>query len=213
MKIVEIFESIQGENRGVGLLSVFVRLAGCGLGCNFCDTKYSWNIKDGREITTDEVVNEIRKYNCKNVIVTGGEPLEQMDDVILLCAKLKEEGYDITIETNGTIIPLNILSDSIMVEWNVSPKFGHISLQNLRFFNSKDAIFKFVIDNESEVLIIDDAVRSGIIDRKMVYLMPKCSNRMEYLINVMDVVEWCKAYGYNLGVREHLVIWDNKKGV
>ena len=77
MKIYEIFYSIQGEGRWTGLPNIFIRTAGCNLRCTFCDTTYAYDVK--REMTVTEIVKEIKKYNCNNICITGGEPLIQIE--------------------------------------------------------------------------------------------------------------------------------------
>lgn len=96
MKIVEIFKSIQGEGHNFGKEVIFVRLGNCNLKCPWCDTE--WN--KYKEFTIQEILNEISKYKCKNVIITGGEPT--ISNLTPLLIELKNKGYWIAIETNGT---------------------------------------------------------------------------------------------------------------
>ena len=71
LKVNEIFFSIQGESTYAGLPFVFVRLTGCNLRCNYCDTTYAY--EEGRELQLDEIIDEINKYDCNYVEITGGE--------------------------------------------------------------------------------------------------------------------------------------------
>lgn len=96
MKIVEIFKSIQGEGNNFGKQVIFTRLGNCNLKCPWCDTDW----KKYKELTIQEIMEEISKYNCKNVIITGGEPT--ISDLTPLLKELKDKGYWIAIETNGT---------------------------------------------------------------------------------------------------------------
>lgn len=96
MKIVEIFKSIQGEGSNFGKQVIFIRLGNCNLKCPWCDTDW----KKYKELTTQEIMEEISKYNCKNVIITGGEPT--ISNLTPLLKELKDRGYWIAIETNGT---------------------------------------------------------------------------------------------------------------
>lgn len=97
MELVEIFESLQGEGRNVGRPCVFVRFAGCNLACPWCDT----DVRRKFSASTDEILDEIRRYRPKSVILTGGEPTIQSDMPELIAA-LKKAGYWIGVETNGT---------------------------------------------------------------------------------------------------------------
>jgi len=96
LKINEIFYSIQGEGNNVGMSAVFVRLAGCNLECSFCDTDFS----EKHDINIDAIMKQIKKYKCKNVVITGGEPFYQ--DIYSLLAKLYLDKFYVCVETNGT---------------------------------------------------------------------------------------------------------------
>src|SRR5258706_8851752 len=99
MKIAEIFYSIQGEGILTGVPSVFVRTSGCNLRCQWCDTPYtSWN-PEGREMTQDEILAEVRAHQPSHVVVTGGEPMIAPGIVELT----QQLGTHVTIETAGTV--------------------------------------------------------------------------------------------------------------
>ena len=93
--IVEIFYSLQGEGGRVGQPTVFVRTAGCSLACSFCDTDF----RVRREMTTEEIVGEVRGYGCPWACLTGGEPT--LFDLQPLCDALHSAGLKLQIETNG----------------------------------------------------------------------------------------------------------------
>ena len=80
--INEIFHSIQGESLSSGMPTVFIRLTGCPLRCDYCDTAYAFT--EGSKKSFDEIVSEVEKYNCKNITVTGGEPLSQKNTILLI---------------------------------------------------------------------------------------------------------------------------------
>ena len=102
MKVSEIFYSIQGEGKLVGVPSVFVRASGCNLRCTWCDTPYaSWE-PEGEDVPVDEIVRRVSLHEAKHIVVTGGEPMI-MPDVIELCAALHARGNHITIETAATV--------------------------------------------------------------------------------------------------------------
>jgi 7-carboxy-7-deazaguanine synthase len=97
--ICEVFYSFQGEGFLQGLPMVFVRMSGCNLRCSFCDTKFAF--KQNKEVSIEKLFSLIEKYNCNRVCITGGEPFLQK--LLPLTEYLKEEGYWLTAETNGTI--------------------------------------------------------------------------------------------------------------
>ena len=95
LKVNEIFYSLQGEGGRQGEASVFIRLSGCNLHCNFCDTEF----ESGEWMESDEILSAIEKFPCKWIIWTGGEPSLQLNDGILLF--FKQKGYKQAIESNG----------------------------------------------------------------------------------------------------------------
>jgi len=114
-KINEIFYSIQGEGFHAGRAAVFIRFSGCNLNCDFCDT----NFESFAEMTLEEIIVKAEKYPFKFIVLTGGEPMLQVDRKLLM--ELRNREFEIAIETNGTIkIPDSL---SWMINWiTVSPK-------------------------------------------------------------------------------------------
>lgn len=101
MKITEIFFSLQGETNTVGIPTVFVRLTGCPLRCGYCDSAYAFS--GGKNMSVDEVIKNIEKYSTKYVTVTGGEPLAQKEECLLLLKILCDLNYRVSLETSGAI--------------------------------------------------------------------------------------------------------------
>ena len=117
LKVSEIFASVQGEGLRQGEPTIFIRLTGCNLRCDFCDTKYAW--EGGDDISVQQVIARVKQqhkeFPADWICITGGEPLLQ--DIRELAQKLKEEGLRIQIETNGTRFK------KLPVDWyTVSPK-------------------------------------------------------------------------------------------
>ena len=120
MRVNEIFYSLQGEGAYTGTASIFIRLSGCNLACDFCDTKH----QPYKDYTKEEIAREIAVYEAKNIVFTGGEPSLQLDaETIDYFHKL---GYFIQVETNGTRkLPYN-------VDWvTCSPKSQNIVIQRI----------------------------------------------------------------------------------
>ena len=119
LDVNEIFYSIDGEGRRAGCASVFVRLAGCNLRCNYCDTAYALFFKDGTEMDVSEIITKIEKYSCKNITITGGEPLIH-NECKTLIKSLWENGYDIVVETNGSVSIMDVAQyASICMDWKM----------------------------------------------------------------------------------------------
>lgn len=100
VRVTEIFFSLQGEARTVGLPTVFVRLTGCPLRCGYCDSSYAFH--GGSTMGTDAVIEEVAKHRPKYVTVTGGEPLAQRGCLSLL-SRLCDQGYEVSLETSGAL--------------------------------------------------------------------------------------------------------------
>lgn len=100
LKLTEIFLSLQGEARSVGLATVFVRLTGCPLRCQYCDTAYAFHGGQWHEI--DDIVKTVVDYGVSHVCITGGEPLAQKRCIQLL-DKLVAAGLQVSLETSGSI--------------------------------------------------------------------------------------------------------------
>lgn len=132
MKVNEIFYSLQGEGYWTGTPAVFVRLSGCNLGCDFCDTKH----QDGIEMTENEIVEEVCKYPSDHIVITGGEPLLQLTSSLIY--KLHKKEKFVQIETNGSR-PLTetLLTD---IDWvTCSPKYGNIP--NIQRINELKVVY------------------------------------------------------------------------
>lgn len=96
---MEIFYSIQGEGYHQGTAATFIRLAGCEVGCHWCDVKESWHTEGYPKLTPDEIIDQIKDYPAKMLIITGGEPT--MYDLTTLTRALKDKGYNLNLETSG----------------------------------------------------------------------------------------------------------------
>ncbi|MHC5121751.1 MAG: 7-carboxy-7-deazaguanine synthase QueE, partial [Planctomycetota bacterium] len=100
MIINELFYSLQGEGSLAGVPSIFIRLTGCPLRCIWCDTKYAWDASEGQEMTSEKVLEAIRDYPTRYVVLTGGEPMAH-EGVAGLADAIRQKGYHLTIETAG----------------------------------------------------------------------------------------------------------------
>ena len=160
MKVSEIFLSIEGEGKRVGTPCVFIRLYGCNLRCSYCDSLYAIEGKDYQELSINQIVDELKKYNVKNITLTGGEPLihKDVDDLI---NKLISEKFFINIETNGTIKPI-IKGENIFytVDWK-SPSSMMMDRMNLSVFKnlSKNDVIKFVVGNIEDLLQAESVIQ------------------------------------------------------
>ena len=120
MKINEIFYSIQGEGYWTGTPAVFIRFAGCNLNCSFCDTDFSYKL----DLTMAEILLMLGEYPTNHIVLTGGEPALQIDNEFV--GALRNKGYYIQIETNGTQeLPNNLNWITISPKENWEIKIGN----------------------------------------------------------------------------------------
>ncbi len=209
MKINEIFYSIQGEGRWIGLPNIFIRTTSCNLRCSFCDTKYAYD--DGKEMSVEEIVNIIGKYPCQYVCITGGEPLLQNEILDLINAILKRN-YKISLETNGSMNIENIANKkSLMVSLDIkcpsSNMHEKMVLENISKLSERDQL-KIIIQNKS-----DYNYAKKIIQK----YEPICHVFFQPVwgTNQKDLAGWILHDGLNvkLGLQIHKIIWGNRKGV
>lgn len=151
LKITEIFYSLQGEARNVGLPTVFVRLTGCPLRCTYCDTAYAFT--GGEWMDTASIMDEVKQYKTKHITVTGGEPLAQKGCIELL-KQLCDAGYDVTLETSGAIL-LDSIDERVIkildVKTPASNEDSKNKFENFSLLSAEDQI-KFVICDEKDYL-------------------------------------------------------------
>lgn len=149
LRISEIFYSLQGETRTVGLPTVFVRLTGCPLRCQYCDSAYAFS--GGQLFSLDTIMDQVSSYKPRYVTVTGGEPLTQPLCLDLL-AQLCDQGYEVSLETSGAMDVSKVDSRVIKVLDFKTP--GSLEMHrnlfaNVNFLSSKDQI-KFVICDRND---------------------------------------------------------------
>lgn len=142
--IIEIFSSIQGEGQFTGTPVVFVRFAGCNKQCRFCDTE--WKEENSRSMTGQEILTEVKKYNSKYVVFTGGEPaLSLTPDLLRLF-----DNFWLHLETNGSIeLSIDLL---VYLDWiTVSPKQA-LSSTYFKYANEIKFLYPYITEPSEEVL-------------------------------------------------------------
>ena len=127
LNITEIFYSLQGEAREVGLPSVFIRLTGCPLRCSYCDTEYAF--KGNNLMGVDAVMAKVGQYNTRYVCVTGGEPLAQINCHILLDTLIKDN-YHVSLETSGSI-DISEVNPGVSIVMDIKTPSSNEESQNL----------------------------------------------------------------------------------
>lgn len=149
LRITEIFHSLQGESLHMGLPTVFIRLTGCPLRCQYCDTSYAFS--GGKRHTLSEIIEKVREFQCPYVCVTGGEPLAQPNCLLLLEA-LCDTGFQVSLETSGAL-SIHQIDKRVMVVMDLkTPDSGECEknlFSNLEQLKFSDQI-KFVLCSERD---------------------------------------------------------------
>lgn len=228
MRVSELFYSLQGEGKLIGVPSVFVRASGCNLRCVWCDTPYaSWE-PEGENRTVDALLAEIGRHPARHVVLTGGEPLI-VPDIAPLCVELKSRGYHLTIETAATVykpLPIDLASLSPKLS-NSTPhereggRFVVMHEQqrlNVRVIQqfidiSPDFQLKFVVSGDRDMVEIDDLLgKLRHWQPSDVLLMPEGTDQATLRSRTAWIDEVCKRTGFRYCPRLHIELYGNKRG-
>ncbi len=226
INVCEMFHSIQGEGMLEGIPSVLIRLVGCNLCCDWCDTKEILNRGNYITLNEHELLECLAKYNCKYIIITGGEPtlFEGLEQLICL---LQKWGYHVTVETNGTIkteihcdlisispklsnsIPKSIKSEEQLKQYNQK----RINIEAIRFYmRSGNYQIKFVVRDIQEDFdeIKEILSKLGKYDKERILIMPQAES-IERLNQIQsEIVKLCILNDMRYANRLQLQIWRNE---
>lgn len=204
MRVNEIFPAVQGEGSTMGMPTTFLRLSGCNLKCEFCDTKYHTS---GKNISLNEVANRLDVIGLP-VTVTGGEPLLQKGELFQLIEKVPT--FKWYLETNGTIYAKKL---DYFTAINCSPKKQGINIEVLKQLSELDNIcFKFVYENKKDTWW-EPIIKLLHTPRSKIYIMPEGADRRTQLKRMPEVIEYCLEKGYMFSARLHVIAFNKKRGV
>ena len=208
LKINEIFYSIQGESTYAGLPCIFIRLTFCNLRCTWCDSEHTFY--NGDDMTIDEILCEIRKYNCNLVEVTGGEPLLQ-NGCIELLNSLENSGYKILLETGGSL-PVNRVPESVVKIIDFKCPGSGMEKKNLWSIldniSDKDEI-KFVIQDRLDFdWALNKIIKYKLDQSNIVMFSPAFS-----ILKYDTLADWVKGSSLNIRMQLqlHKHIWSPEK--
>lgn len=227
MRIAELYKSIQGEGLLTGTESIFVRASGCNLRCGFCDTPFtSWQ-PEGEDLSVSEILRQVRELNCKQIVITGGEPM-LFAEMIPLCSELRTAECHITIETAGTLfLPLecDLMSISPKLS-NSTPSPERSAVWHERHERSRhvpDVIrrlistyayqLKFVVETIADCAEIERYLSDfPTVKRELVLLMPQGTD-LETLNQIGSWLEpYCASHGLRFCPRKHIEWFGATRG-
>ncbi len=210
LRITEIFYSLQGEARTVGLPTVFVRLTGCPLRCGYCDTAYAFS--GGELMTLEEILARVASYRPRHVCVTGGEPLAQPNCIPLLAA-LCDAGYQVSLETSGAldIAPVDTrVSRVVDLKTPGSGEVGRNRYENLAELTRNDQV-KFVIcSREDYDWALSKLIEYRLDQRAGEVLLSPSHQQLE----PRTLAEWIIADNLpvRLQLQLHKYLWNDEPG-
>lgn len=204
--INEIFSSLQGEGPWLGLPATFIRLAGCVEPfCPWCDTAYAWN--QGERLSVDEILAEVRRLDCKNVVITGGEPFLQWSHGLeTLHRALVVRGCLLQYETSGKVT-VPVLPDALVV---MSPKHLKGAWQLAPGNVVRADALKFVVEDDADEVAV--FVEKYGVDKGKIWLMPRGATREEQMERMATCFDLCIQHGFRMSPRLHTLTYDNRRG-
>lgn len=218
-RVVEIFESINGEGMRAGELAVFVRMQGCNLHCSYCDT--AWACEDGaptKGMTEEEICQRILETGIKNVTLTGGEPLLQENIGLLLRRLSEERTLRVEIETNGSVdtSPYRQMPHPPVFTLDYKlPGSGmeaRMCLDNLESVTAQDTV-KFVVSDDRDLTRATEIIEKYRLSDRCHVILSAVFDRIE----PAHIVSFMRTYCLNdvrLQLQMHKYIWDpEKRGV
>jgi 7-carboxy-7-deazaguanine synthase len=221
VQITEIYKSIQGESSYAGLPCVFVRLTGCNLRCDWCDSEYTFT--GGRKMTLDEVASEVERLSPNGglVEITGGEPMLQEREVVPLMERLLNAGYNVLLETSGERPLENVPKEIIKIVDVKCPNSGEADtfrMENLDTLTSRDEV-KFVISDRADYEFARQFTSEHQLGSRVssVIFSPAFRNEAtgsrdtsHCLVDPRELAEWMLTDNVpgRLGLQIHKFIWD-----
>lgn len=215
MKVIEIFDSIDGEGIFTGCLSTFIRLSGCNMRCSYCDTRYAFS--GGTDIQVSDIVSKAEQIGNKHITITGGEPLIH-NDVKSLVDALCDSGFIVNIETNGSVDVREFQRENtvITMDYKTISSGENSKMRKERLEQLRKCDVLKIVCNESDFDDIKRMLKSTEISAS-IFISPIFGE-----IEASNLVEFAKELrnrnisrnDMRVQVQLHKVIWDpQKRGV
>jgi 7-carboxy-7-deazaguanine synthase len=209
MKVIEIFRSLQGEGVLIGTPTLFIRLQGCNLHCEWCDTDYAK--EGGKEMSIEQILHEVEAQRTQFVCLTGGEPLLQKDSIRLM-NKLLEKLYHVTLETNGSFSLDDVpCAENMLISMDIKcPSSGmqeKMMFENIELLSPADQL-KFIVADTEDLKYAENIIKKYEIKSTIVFT-PVGGMDLE------PVARFVLSKKLNARVlpQLHKLIWGEGKGV
>jgi 7-carboxy-7-deazaguanine synthase len=209
LRLTEIFYSLQGESKTVGLPTVFVRLTGCPLRCGYCDTAYAFS--GGNKFTIEQVLAKVASYQPRYVCVTGGEPLAQKSCLPLL-TQLCDAGYQVSLETSGALDVSEVDPRVMKVMDLKTPGSGELDKNlwaNLAHITPHDQI-KFVLCNDGDYQWAKQQIQTHALAEKCEILLSPSHGEYPLQSLADNIIQ--DNLPVRLQVQLHKIIWGDVQG-
>ena len=208
MLVNEIFSSIEGEGIRTGYPVTFIRLFGCNIECPYCDTKYACKGNDFVKMSVSEIVDKVKELGFKRVTITGGEPLIHRDIDSLLFT-LRFLGYEVNIETNGTVyVGQYVEYDSFILTVDYksisSGMNNKMDLSNLSVLQKKD-VLKFVVGTVED---LEDMKRVLDEYKPLCHIFVSPVFGQIEPVEIVNFIKDNKLDNCRVQVQLHKIIWD-----
>lgn len=209
LRITEIFLSLQGEARSIGWPTVFVRLTGCPLRCQYCDTAYAFHGGEWRQI--DDILAEVASHGARHVCVTGGEPLAQKRCIGLL-QRLCDAGYEVSLETSGAIDIAEVdprVSRVLDIKTPGSMEVHRNLWSNLPLLTPHDQV-KFVICSREDY----DWAKDIVAQHRLTEVCDVLFSPSFTQIKPSDLADWIVAdkLPVRFQLQLHKILWNDEPG-
>ena len=209
LRITEIFHSLQGESVTMGLPTVFIRLTGCPLRCQYCDTAYAF--KGGTMMQLEDIIEQVSSFKCRYVCVTGGEPLAQPNCLTLL-TRLCDAGFSVSLETSGAL-DISQVDPRVTVVMDIktpgSDECEKNVLSNLLHLKTEDQI-KFVLCSREDYEWACQMIAEHQLDKRAHILFSP-----SYLqLNATHLADWIveDQLPVRFQIQLHKLLWNDAKG-
>ncbi len=209
LRLSELFLSLQGEADSVGMPTVFIRLTGCPLRCQYCDTAYAF--QGGEKHSLDEIIDQVAAYTVRHVTVTGGEPLAQpacLDLLVRLC----DAGYRVSLETSGAMDVSAVDQRVVKVLDLKTPGSGEVErnrYENIARLNKTDQL-KFVICDRSDYDWAREKLVEFNLDQRCEILFSPSHDQQ----GARELAGWILAdrLPVRFQIQLHKYLWGNEPG-